>query len=245
MSYLQVAEELRRRIHSGEYGPGDRIPSTSQLQEEFDCANTTIQRAIRELKREGIVEGATGSGVFVRTVRPVMHVTASYVTQVGDQPRASWKSEAERLGMRGDQRITHVGTVEAPPEIAVHLGVDEGEPVAIRRRVMLLDGEPVQLADSYYPLDLAQGTPLAAPGKLVGGTVGVLESLVELGDFEEKVRARAATADEQRDLKLNPGAIVLVMIRTTLTTDGRPVEVGYTVLTADRHELCYRLPARA
>ena len=118
--------------------------------------------------------------------------------------------------------------------------------MVVRRRIMLLDDEPVQLADSYYPLDLARGTPIAEPRKLPGGTVAALEHLgLELGDFEEHVSARAATPQERQALHLADGIPVLVLTRTTYTTDGQPVEVSQAVLAADRHQLIYRLPARA
>jgi GntR family transcriptional regulator len=110
---------------------------------------------------------------------------------------------------------------------------------------MLLDDEPVQLADSYYPLDLARGTPIAEPRKLPGGTAAALERLgQELGDFEEQVTARAATPEERQALRLADGVPVLVLTRTTYTTAGQPVEVSRAVLAADRHQLTYRLPAR-
>lgn len=176
----------------------------------------------------------------------IMHVSTSYGTQVGDQPRASWRSEAERLGMRGTQELTDVGEVAAADDIGGFLGVEPGSTVIVRRRVMLLDDEPVQLADSYYPLDLVRGTPIAERRKLPGGTVAALERLgLELGGFDEHVTARAATPEERQSLRLADGVPVLVLTRTTYTTDGQPVEVSRAILAADRHQLTYRLPARA
>jgi GntR family transcriptional regulator len=76
--------------------------------------------------------------------------------------------------------------------------------------------------------------------------VAALERLgLELGDFEEHVSARAAAPAERQALQLANGVSVLVLTRTTYTTDGRPVEVSRAVLAADRHQLNYRLPARA
>jgi GntR family transcriptional regulator len=244
-SNKQVADVLRQRILNGDYPPGSRLPSTRELEEEFGCSPTTVQRAVRTLKLDGLVEGATGVGVFVRTQRPAMHVTASYVTKVGDQPRASWSSEAERLGMRGSQKLTQVGSVTAPDDVADLLGLEADTTVAVRRRVMLLDDEPVQLADSYYPLGVAQGTELSEPRKMVGGTIAALERMgLELGDFEEHVLSRMPTPDERRELRLSDGVPVLIITRVTCTTDGTPVEVSRALLAADRHVLSYRLPAR-
>jgi GntR family transcriptional regulator len=244
--YQQVADRLRDTIVAGEYLPGQALPSETVLAEQYGLNRTTINKAVRLLAAQGLVTVEHGRGAFVRIPRPVMHVSTSYVTQVGDQPRASWHSEAQRLGMRGTQELTDVSEHAAADDIGGLLGVEPGSAVVVRRRVMLLDDEPVQLADSYYPLDLARGTPIAEPRKLPGGTVAALEHLgLELGDFEEHVTARAATPEERQALHLADGIPVLVLTRTTYTTDGQPVEVSRAVLAADRHQLIYRLPARA
>lgn len=243
--YQQVADQLREEIIAGEYPPGQALPSESVLAEQYGLNRTTINKAVRLLATQGLVTVEHGRGAFVRTQRPVMHVSASYVTQVGEQPRASWRSEAERLGMRGTQKLTHVGEIAVDEDVADALGVEPGSIVVVRRRVMLLDDEPVQLADSYYPLELVRGTPIAEAHKLPGGTVAALERLgLQLGDFEEHVSARAATPEERKTLRLAEGVPVIILIRTTHTTDGRSVEVSRAVLAADRHRLSYRLPAR-
>ncbi|MGQ0777543.1 MAG: GntR family transcriptional regulator [Pseudonocardiales bacterium] len=244
--YQQVADQLREAIIAGEYPPGQSLPSESALAEQYGLNRTTINKAVRLLAAQGLVTVEHGRGAFVRTPRPVMHVSTSYVTQVGDQPRASWKSEAERLGMRGTQELAYVGAVSAEEDVAALLEVEPRATVAVRRRVMSLDDEPVQLADSYYPLDLVQGTPIAESRKLPGGTVAALERLgLELGDFEEHVSSRAATPQERQALRLAEGVPILVLMRTTYTIDGRPVEVSKALLAADRHQLIYRLPAHA
>jgi GntR family transcriptional regulator len=75
--------------------------------------------------------------------------------------------------------------------------------------------------------------------------VAALERLgLELGDFEEHISARAATPHERQALRLADGVPVLVLTRTTYTTDGQAVEVSQAILAADRHQLTYRLPAR-
>ncbi|MGH3696240.1 MAG: GntR family transcriptional regulator [Pseudonocardiaceae bacterium] len=242
--YQQVADRLREAIVAGEYPPGQALPSESVLAEQYGLNRTTINKAVRLLAAQGLVTVEHGRGAFVRTPRPVMYVSTSYVTQVGDQPRGSWRSEAERLGMRGSQKLTEVGEVAAPEDIGGLLGVDPGSIVIVRRRVMILDDDPVQLADSYYPLDLVRGTPIAEPRKLPGGTVAALEGLgLELGDFEEHVSARAATPTERKTLRLADGVPVLILTRTTYTTDAQSVEVSRAILAADRHQLIYRLPA--
>jgi GntR family transcriptional regulator len=63
--YLQLAEILRKRITSGEIPAGRRIPSQSELEQEFEIGRNTIKRAVEILKNEGLVATSPGRGLFV------------------------------------------------------------------------------------------------------------------------------------------------------------------------------------
>jgi GntR family transcriptional regulator len=65
-AYVQIADDLRRQIRAGEYGPGDKLPSTSELVKKYDVANMTVQGAIRLLREEKLIYGIQGRGTFVR-----------------------------------------------------------------------------------------------------------------------------------------------------------------------------------
>jgi len=58
--YSQVAEELRRRIVQGVYGPGSRIPSEADLVREFRVSAITVRRTVRDLQFEGLLVGRQG-----------------------------------------------------------------------------------------------------------------------------------------------------------------------------------------
>jgi GntR family transcriptional regulator len=63
--YLQLAEDLRRRIASGSLPPGTRLPSVLGLAAEYQVAQVTVQKALRVLKDEGLVIAYAGYGTFV------------------------------------------------------------------------------------------------------------------------------------------------------------------------------------
>ena len=63
--YLQIAEELRRRIVSGRLKPGDRIMPVRQLAAELGVTPNTLQRAFQELEREDLLYTDRTSGRFV------------------------------------------------------------------------------------------------------------------------------------------------------------------------------------
>lgn len=63
--YLAVADALRERIDSGEWLPGEALPSAAALAQEYKVSRSTAGRAIRVLAGEGRVTTVKGWGVFV------------------------------------------------------------------------------------------------------------------------------------------------------------------------------------
>jgi len=64
--YEEIVAELTRDIKDGEFKSGDKLPSMSELREEFDASYGSIRTAIIILKTQGLVEGKHGVGVFVK-----------------------------------------------------------------------------------------------------------------------------------------------------------------------------------
>jgi len=65
-SHRQIADDLDARIRAGEYKPGTRLPSYSQLAEIYSVSVATVTRALGLLRDRGLIEGVHGVGVFVR-----------------------------------------------------------------------------------------------------------------------------------------------------------------------------------
>lgn len=67
--YLEVADDLRRRVRAGEWAVGERLPSRAQLAEEYGVGRNVTQRAMERLIIEGILEGGPVPGrTFARPV---------------------------------------------------------------------------------------------------------------------------------------------------------------------------------
>jgi len=63
--YQQILVELRRSITLGQAKPGDRLPSETDLGDRYGVSRLTVQRALKELQIEGLVERRAGSGTYV------------------------------------------------------------------------------------------------------------------------------------------------------------------------------------
>ena len=64
--YRRIAEDLFARIGNGEYPPGSQLPTKAELMAKYQVAVNTVERAIKELRKAGVVETAQGAGMFVR-----------------------------------------------------------------------------------------------------------------------------------------------------------------------------------
>lgn len=157
------------------------------------------------------------------------------------QPDA-WGEEAAARGGTGTQRIAHAGEVPAPADVADLLGIAPGDPVVVRRRIIELDGEPCELTDTYYPVTIARGTPLAGTAKIRGGAVTLLASLGHVGvRVWEDVTARMPTTEERTTLRLDPSAPVLRLHRVTLDHEGHPIQADLMLMPAHRQQLRYEI----
>jgi GntR family transcriptional regulator len=114
---------------------------------------------------------------------------------------------------------------------------------ALRSRLLLLDGEPDQVAYSYYPLAIAKGTPLLEPRKIKGGAIALLAELgfVARDPLAEEVRGRMPTPEEVRLLRLDEGVPLLEVFRPVVSVGGTVYEVAVMLFATDRHTLRYWL----
>jgi len=66
--YVQIANLVRTAIQSGEFGPGDRLPSETVVQQETGVNRLTVRKSYRILADEGLIVTVHGRGSFVLPV---------------------------------------------------------------------------------------------------------------------------------------------------------------------------------
>jgi len=64
--YQRIADDLRAGISGGEYPPGSQLPTKAELMVRYGVAVNTVERAVDELRKAGLVETLQGAGMFVR-----------------------------------------------------------------------------------------------------------------------------------------------------------------------------------
>lgn len=84
--YHEIADDIRRKIRTGTYPVGTAIPSLTKLIGEYDASGTVVQRALRELKHEGVLVGQPGKAVYVEREPDTDQHSAEF-TEIMDQIR--------------------------------------------------------------------------------------------------------------------------------------------------------------
>ncbi|MCQ0023862.1 GntR family transcriptional regulator [Streptomyces somaliensis DSM 40738] len=244
-AYLRVAGDLRKKIVNGSLPPHTRLPSQARIREEYGVSDTVALEARKVLMAEGLVEGRSGSGTYVRE-RPVPRriarsgyrpahgpSTPFSQEQAAEDARGTWESGSERE--------------RAPAQIAARLGIEPGDPVMRTRYVFRDGGEPMMLSTSWEPLAVTGRTPVMLPEEGPLGGCGVVERMaaidVVVDNVVEEVGARPGLAEELLTLGGVPGHVVIVVERTYFAS-GRAVETADVVVPADRYRVTYHLPVR-
>jgi GntR family transcriptional regulator len=243
--YRQIADVLRDAIESGELGPGSRLPSETDLMKRFDVAQGTVRSALGVLRGEGLVLAEHGRGVFVRE-RPRLRRLAHdrFARHHREAGRAAYLAEAEQEDTKPSVDVYYVGPGEAKEGIAERLGLPVGAQVLVRSRRYLSDGRPTELATSYIPWELAEGTAMLEENPGPGGVYARIEDAGHrLDHFDEDITARMPAPEEAKALRLAAGTPVLHLVRTAYDTEGGAVEVCDTVMSAEMYLLSYRLDA--
>ncbi|WP_327392949.1 MULTISPECIES: GntR family transcriptional regulator [unclassified Streptomyces] len=236
----QIADDLRARIDSGEFAPGDRLPGEPALVRQYGVAKMTANGALKILIAEGIAQARTGSGTYVREFKPVIRDAVKRLARSHWASGASiWSADVEDRPL--DVADLEVDEVEAPKWVARALALDEGAAVIRRSRRFLVEGEPVQSAVSYLSAELVRDTRIARPDTGPGGTFKRLEEIGSAPErFEEDLRARMPSAEEAERLHLSAGTPVVEIYRTAFTSDGSPVEVNRMLIDAGSYVMRYR-----
>lgn len=236
--YLQIAAELRQSIAAGDYAPATRLPGENELMATYQVARETARKALAQLINEGLAVPRRGSGVFVRSFRPIIRNGIQRLsTTTWPVGKSIWGEETEGRELAVDH--VQVREDDAPSHVALLLELPEHERVIVRSRRYVLDGKPVLVSRSYLPAKLVAESPITQPDTGPGGTYARLRDLGHPPThFREDLRARMPEPGETQELALAAGTPVVEIIRTAYTDDGHPIEVNE--MTADAGAYVFR-----
>jgi GntR family transcriptional regulator len=224
--YQQIKALITQSLQSGEWKPGELIPSEIELAGRFKVSQGTVRKAIDELAAENLVVRRQGKGTFVAT----HHEARAQFRFLRLMPDAGEPHSA-------DNQILDVKRLRAPAEVARLLDIKPGDSVIFIKRVQSFDGAPTIVEELWLPGLIFKGLTAERLVEYKGPMYGLFE--MEFGTrmirATEKIRAVGADESTAHLLKIAPGAPLLSVERVSFTYGDKPVEVRRGLYSTDHH----------
>lgn len=224
--YQQIKVLITQSLQSGEWKPGELIPSEIDLASRFKVSQGTVRKAIDELSAENLLVRRQGKGTFVAT-----HLEARaqfrFLRLESDSGDTHYP----------DNRIVDVKRLRAPAEVARLLEIKSSDSVIFINRVQSFDGAPTIADELWLPGLLFKGLTAERLIEYKGPMYGLFET--EFGTrmirASERVRAVSADATAAALLGIVVDTPLLSVERISFSYGDRPVEVRRSLYLTTHH----------
>jgi GntR family histidine utilization transcriptional repressor len=224
-SWQAVQQAIRRRITQREWAPGELIPHEADLAQEFGCARSTMNRALRGLADDGLLERKRKAGTRV-ALNPVRQVRVEIPVI---------REEIESKGNAFHYLLLRKELHVPPPDICARLQSDPNQPHLHIETLYTANQRPYVYEDRWINLNAVPQASDEAFDTLSPNEWLVRQVPFESGDFT--FSAISATARIAEVLSCEPGQGLFVLDRTTrskdhvLTTVRLTFHAGYQLRT--------------
>ena len=227
--YQQIKALILQSLQSGEWKPGESIPSEMDLAGRYRVSQGTVRKAIDELATDNLVVRRQGKGTFVAT-HSEQHVQFRFLKLVPDSGTPGSEGPAQR-------EIIDCRRARASADIARALALRTGDAVLQARRVLSFAGTPTILEDIWLPAAPFKGLTAERLANYDGAMYALFETEfnVRMVRAEEKIRAEPAIDGRELLLKMPHGSPLLSVERIAYTYKDTPMELRRGYYRTDTH----------
>jgi len=234
--YRRVEREILQYLAQGEWKPGDRLPTESQLAERFGVAVFTIRGGISELVDAKILVRKQGKGTFV-------------ATHGNERQRYQFSRVFDEAGNKVyfDRRLLSFRRISADKKLAAALRLPEGRASVFAIECELGDrGRPAAAMEIALPSHLFAGLTAKAVRESNENLYAVYQTAcgVNVIRIEERVYCVQATPKVAKALGVKRGSPALRIERTAYTYSDVPVEFRVRTYDASRYHYAWSDPSR-
>lgn len=226
--YEKVKRHITDAIVAGEYTRGSKLPSESALVETLSVSRMTVNRALRELTRDGVITRLQGVGSFVSQSSP-----GTSLVELHDI-----KETVLEQGARYTCSVLQLERNLVTPDVSELLGLEQDVPLL---HVVLLhqsDEQPLQLERRYVREDFAP--KLLEQNFTNQSLFGYLQSIAPVSELEHMVEATPPDELESKVLAIDKHHPVL-RIRRRTWVGSKVVTLGYFSHPGDLYRVTVRL----
>ena len=213
-------------LQSGEWKPGELIPSEVELAYRYKVSQGTVRKAIDELSAENLVVRRQGKGTFVAT----HHEARAQFRFLRLMPDTGEAHQPENV-------ILEVKRMRGPAEVARVLDIKAGDSVVFIRRVQYFDTVPTILEEIWLPGVIFKGLTADRLAEYKGPMYGLFETEFGTQMIRAAEKLKAVLADDIAEelLKAPRGTPLLSVERIAYTYGDRPVELRRALYVTAQH----------
>ncbi|MET0788295.1 MAG: GntR family transcriptional regulator [Cellulomonas sp.] len=225
--YAQLEQILHARIASGEWAPGQRIPSENELNRMFGLSRMTVRGVLTKLVADGLLVRVPGKGTYVATPK-ISALSPAY---------RGVREQLEGLGYETSTRLVSLALETPSQGVRELLALGESDETYVIVRVRSVQGEPISLHRSYVPARLAPG--LDGHDVVANQLCVVLEEHygLPMRHVREDLEAVAVTTSDAKHLGMRRGEPALQLQDVIFDALSRPFEYSSIVFRGDRMRL--------
>jgi GntR family transcriptional regulator len=223
--YYQLKEIMREKIRSGEWKPGDLIPSERELGEQYGISRMTARQAITGLVNEGLFYREQGKGTFVSRHK----ITQQLIRLTG------FTEDIKARGQRPGTKVLIARMQPADEATAERLRIKPGQPVAYLQRLRLADNEP--LAIEVSQINFIGCEQLIEEDLEHNSLYQLLENKygLPLVEAEQELEAGLVSNEESPLLQIPVGSPALFTRRITYTERNQPIEYARAIYCGNKY----------
>lgn len=222
--YIQIQRFIQEKINTHVWLPGNKIPTELELTKQFNVSRMTVNKAIRDLVNQGLLERTPRLGTFV--CHKKVESSLSDIRNIAD--------EIHQRGKIYSNKTLRQITLAADDEIAMRLGVKIDTAVFFTEIIHYEDETPLQLEvrwvnPIFAPNYISQDFSLATPNEY-------LTKNCPLSSIEHTVEALMPSTSIQQHLALSAQQPCLLLNRRTWSQQDL-ISVALLYHPADKYKL--------
>lgn len=222
----RLRDVVRARILAGEWQPGEKIPSESELAERYRVSRVTLRTALKSLESQGLIDIRHGSGAYV----------SNFGTNIraGLQELRSITETIRELGFEPSMQFRRVDSMGADDEQAKHLNIEVGAPVLYIERAILADGEIVAYSYDAVAIDGLPSSVVQAIGK-----GSVFAALAKFGVYPARAFVEIHAINSKAigwGAKRPASALYLLLDQVHFDREGNPLMYSKTYFVEGRFQ---------
>ncbi len=234
--YLKIAGALEEEIKKGKYKEGDLLLTEKVLEKVFGASRSTIRNAISVLEKHGYLLRKRGKGTIVRQTKITQ--TLNYITSLTET--------FENKGMTVNTGMLSIRKILPSNEARASLKIDEGTPVYMIQRTRIVDDETIAFVTTYLPSSLVPELENQQEKLKSSGLYHLLEQEYHLvlKNAVETISMYRSGPIERDIFHIQEGMPLFRSERITSLEDGTILELGVSIIRADRYEFTVYLTNR-